>query len=63
MSKFVLLPAQGLLIVGYIAFVASVGQLVALSRQEVVLDVQGDQGKIRLHFPRLEFAVTKAAST
>ncbi len=43
-------------------FVPSVGRLVALNRQEVVLEVDASEnaGTVRLHFPRLEFAVKKA---
>jgi len=35
----------------------TVGKLVALSREEVVLEVQGSKGLIRCHFPRLGFSI------
>ncbi|KAI0787145.1 hypothetical protein BC629DRAFT_1735297 [Irpex lacteus] len=42
-------------------FISSVGRLVALNRQEVVLEVDASEyaGTVKLHFPRLEFAVKK----
>ncbi|KAI0082894.1 hypothetical protein BDY19DRAFT_352193, partial [Irpex rosettiformis] len=41
------------------AKIASVGRLVALDRNEVIIEVTGSVGAIRLHFPRLEFSITK----
>jgi len=35
----------------------TVGKLVALNREEVVLEVQGSKGLIRCHFPRLGFSI------
>ncbi|KAI0089151.1 hypothetical protein BDY19DRAFT_944425 [Irpex rosettiformis] len=41
------------------AKIASVGRLVALNRNEVIIEVTGSVGAIRLHFPRLEFSIAK----
>ncbi|KAF8812403.1 hypothetical protein BYT27DRAFT_7239890 [Phlegmacium glaucopus] len=35
----------------------TVGKLVALNREEIVLEVQGSKGLIRCHFPRLGFTI------
>jgi len=35
----------------------TIGKLVALNREEVVLEVQGSKGLIRCHFPRLGFSI------
>lgn len=35
----------------------TVGKLVALNREEIVLEVQGSKGLIRCHFPRLGFSI------
>lgn len=41
--------------------IPTVGSLVALSREETVIEVRGTAGTARCHFPRLEFAVVPAA--
>ena len=43
-----------------IARVPTVGRLLALSREESVVEVKGQAGIIRCHFPRLEFSVRVA---
>ncbi|KAF8165381.1 hypothetical protein B0H34DRAFT_236265 [Crassisporium funariophilum] len=35
----------------------TIGKLVALNREEVVLEVQGSKGLVRCHFPRLGFSI------
>jgi len=39
----------------------TVGKLVALNQEEVVLEVQGSKGLIRCHFPRLGFSIKTQA--
>lgn len=37
----------------------TVGKLVALNREEVILEVRGTQGLVRCHFPRIGFLISK----
>ena len=41
-----------------IARIPTIGRLIALSREEIVVEVtSGSAGAVRCHFPRLEFSV------
>ena len=37
--------------------VPTVGKLIALSREEVVIETQGSAGAVHCHFPRLYYVV------
>lgn len=41
----------------------TIGKLVGLDREEVVLEVQGSQGCVRCHFPRLGFIIKNISSS
>ncbi len=40
--------------------VPTIGRLVALNREEVVVETQGSAGRVAVHFPRLNFSVRAA---
>lgn len=42
--------------------IPTVGKLVALNREEVVVETQGSAGRVHVHFPRLNFLVKPAPS-
>lgn len=51
------------LMYAFTAKIPTVGRLVSLNRKEFAIEVVGTAGKIRVHFPRLEFSLKVANAT